>query len=386
MGQILFAGGGAGGVSSDETTVTADKVLNGETYLGTDTDDEVGTGTMPNIGSVHKFVGFDEKYPIPKGYHDGTGFVTGKSLKAQLDFNNAVHATDSGTNDQGIWMRFPKGYYEENGRNDAWVYRTAGEMKEIFKSLYGVGSVSGFNVSSSDDPSTWGRATVSLTGLATGSSKPWAGCWVFVDDKPKGAIFTPNGTLEVKNLSEGNHKFNVRNFYGCNYNLDMSMAVSGDWVGEKYCQVYRHKNITNQVPQLTQHYLSSKENHYNGPCYYYDTTLPVSVIGRTLNISIDYNFNINGDRAVFYPLVQKFVKTSNNNYSYQTLHTTPSHLEMGNDGSSGTYTISFKINQDSAQNIESVYFKLKGGLHYGNNFDSEGSHFVYAYIKDVWFT
>ena len=43
---------GGGGVSSDETTVVASQVLTGKTYLGSDTDDEAGTGTMPNIQAV----------------------------------------------------------------------------------------------------------------------------------------------------------------------------------------------------------------------------------------------------------------------------------------------------------------------------------------------
>lgn len=43
---IILGGGGAGGVSSDEVTVTADKVLAGCTYVGADTNDEIGTGTM----------------------------------------------------------------------------------------------------------------------------------------------------------------------------------------------------------------------------------------------------------------------------------------------------------------------------------------------------
>lgn len=53
MGKVMInAGGGGGGVSSDETNVVASQVLSGKTYLGADTNDEVGTGTMPNIAAV----------------------------------------------------------------------------------------------------------------------------------------------------------------------------------------------------------------------------------------------------------------------------------------------------------------------------------------------
>ncbi len=43
---------GGGGITSDETTVTASHVLANDTYLGADTNDEAGTGTMPNIQAV----------------------------------------------------------------------------------------------------------------------------------------------------------------------------------------------------------------------------------------------------------------------------------------------------------------------------------------------
>ena len=50
MGKVLITGGGgAGGMSDDMTAsngVTADLVPNGQTYIGADTDDEIGTGTM----------------------------------------------------------------------------------------------------------------------------------------------------------------------------------------------------------------------------------------------------------------------------------------------------------------------------------------------------
>ena len=52
MGKVMINAGGGGGVSSNETNVVASQVLSGKTYLGADTNDEVGTGTMPNIAAV----------------------------------------------------------------------------------------------------------------------------------------------------------------------------------------------------------------------------------------------------------------------------------------------------------------------------------------------
>ena len=46
-GRTNLAGGG--GVGSDETTATKDKVLKDYTYLGADTDDEIGTGTIESM-------------------------------------------------------------------------------------------------------------------------------------------------------------------------------------------------------------------------------------------------------------------------------------------------------------------------------------------------
>ena len=43
MGKIWMTGGGGSGTGSDECTATADDVLKGKTYVGSDTDDEAGT-------------------------------------------------------------------------------------------------------------------------------------------------------------------------------------------------------------------------------------------------------------------------------------------------------------------------------------------------------
>ena len=52
MGKVLISGGAGGGVSSDDTTTIAAHVLEGDTYLGSDTDDEAGTGIMTNVAAT----------------------------------------------------------------------------------------------------------------------------------------------------------------------------------------------------------------------------------------------------------------------------------------------------------------------------------------------
>lgn len=54
MGKIFITGGSGGGTSSDELTVTSENVLEGESYVGSDTDDEIGTGTMKDYSGVEQ--------------------------------------------------------------------------------------------------------------------------------------------------------------------------------------------------------------------------------------------------------------------------------------------------------------------------------------------
>lgn len=49
MANVLIVGGGGSGGLSDDTTAKSPQVLEEYTYIGNDTDDEVGTGTMKNL-------------------------------------------------------------------------------------------------------------------------------------------------------------------------------------------------------------------------------------------------------------------------------------------------------------------------------------------------
>lgn len=83
MSECIFTGTGGGGVSSDELNARAAQVLAGRSYVGADTEDEAGTGTMPNIGGVRRTLHAGESMAIPQGYHDGTGAVAVVSLAEQ---------------------------------------------------------------------------------------------------------------------------------------------------------------------------------------------------------------------------------------------------------------------------------------------------------------
>lgn len=120
MGKIWMTGGGGSGTGSDECTATADDVLKGKTYVGSDTDDEAGTGSleltgtaadsqvlsgqtyyntdakakrtgsMANRGAVNQELNAGGSYTIPAGYHNGSGKVTAKGLAGQTAGNAAA--------------------------------------------------------------------------------------------------------------------------------------------------------------------------------------------------------------------------------------------------------------------------------------------------------
>lgn len=140
MAQAYVVGGGGGGVGSEELTATANNVLKGNTYVGADTNDDIGTGTleltgnataadvasgktfysnnphsrqtgslalsgnatagnvlngatfynntftkqtgnMPNNNAWGGSVGRNESLKVPAGYHNGNGVVTGPAME-----------------------------------------------------------------------------------------------------------------------------------------------------------------------------------------------------------------------------------------------------------------------------------------------------------------
>lgn len=278
MGQILFSGSGGGTVTSDELTATKELVLEGKSYVGSDTDDEAGTGTMKNIGSIDygpslTISGNNLYCRMNSGAHIQNASSGYPEVAYDLDtVRNAINYTDSsrvlpntticgmtgtmpthssgqhansnGVNNSGIWMYVPYGYYYNEGNNQAWVYRTKAEMKDTFKSAYGVNSCSGFNLSSSDDPSNWGKISVGLKGLSNGSNQPWYGCSVYVDNTWKANIEgNTTGSTTISELSEGSHSVKVKNYYRCNTDLDSSGVVWGSEQSAGSVTAYRSKTL-----------------------------------------------------------------------------------------------------------------------------------------------
>lgn len=84
-GIVLQNGGGGG--ASDELTAAAANVLAGRTYVGADTEDEAGAGTMPDNGAMQRVLRAGENISIPKGYHNGSGTVRAAPLAEQTPGN-----------------------------------------------------------------------------------------------------------------------------------------------------------------------------------------------------------------------------------------------------------------------------------------------------------
>lgn len=115
MGKVLITGGGgAGGMSDDMTAangVTADLVPKGQTYIGADTDDEIGTGTMDlaehaNANPAHVLNGekfYNNNDQLPANPAVGTMPNIGAldtTTKARLNGNNLVLGMTNGAHIQ----------------------------------------------------------------------------------------------------------------------------------------------------------------------------------------------------------------------------------------------------------------------------------------------
>ncbi|HJA72411.1 MAG TPA: hypothetical protein IAA07_12710 [Candidatus Lachnoclostridium stercoravium] len=107
MATAILMKGGGGGAGSDELTASADKVLSGYTYVGADTDDEAGSGSMASIGALdaaksvatgsnnvyfrisrgahltNSSSGYPEAYAPYSSVASAVGLTSGKLLKGQ---------------------------------------------------------------------------------------------------------------------------------------------------------------------------------------------------------------------------------------------------------------------------------------------------------------
>jgi len=88
---------GGGGIGSDEVSATKDYVLSGKTYVGADTSDEIGIGTMDNNGTTgNQSINAGSSFLVKKGYHAQNFSVGANSLASQTSATAAVSDILSG--------------------------------------------------------------------------------------------------------------------------------------------------------------------------------------------------------------------------------------------------------------------------------------------------
>lgn len=119
MGDVNVTPGGGSGVDSDNATASAADILSGKT-AGIAGADEPVAGTMPNNGAWRGAAAMNSSITIPRGYHDGSGAVSGPSVpyqNAEVDGDRA-YATNISCGPGQINLGVRNGYYL-NGVN--WI-------------------------------------------------------------------------------------------------------------------------------------------------------------------------------------------------------------------------------------------------------------------------
>ncbi|MCQ2148561.1 MAG: hypothetical protein MJZ16_13775 [Bacteroidales bacterium] len=107
MGIAHIMGFGGNGVYSEDLTAKKDTVLAGSTYVGNDTNDEAGTGTMPDKRNTNAAFssmtrnGSNISIKVPYGYYDSTSNILipsgnfGNAVKTQVLEGKTFTSTDT---------------------------------------------------------------------------------------------------------------------------------------------------------------------------------------------------------------------------------------------------------------------------------------------------
>lgn len=104
MGRALRSGGG-GGISSDELTATADKVLSGYTYVGQDSDDDINIGSIPSQAAKTVIPSTSAQTALSAGYYT-TGAITVAAIPNQKSDSGNVTLNSTTTT-----KSYAAGYY-----------------------------------------------------------------------------------------------------------------------------------------------------------------------------------------------------------------------------------------------------------------------------------
>ena len=88
---LVYAGDG-----SDECSARAEDVLTGKNYIGADTNDDPGPGSMADNGAQASTLGPGGSVTIKKGYHNGSGKISTTTLAAETQATAAAAFIRSG--------------------------------------------------------------------------------------------------------------------------------------------------------------------------------------------------------------------------------------------------------------------------------------------------
>ena len=152
-----------GGVGSDELTATVAQVLSGYTAVTKDSDDEIGTGTMPNRGAVSQALNAGDSYTVPQGYHNGSGKITANSLASQTPANAVASNLTSG---KTAWV------------NGKLVTGNGGDNQTFYNNGYAAGYNTPRNniVAQGGYENNWGARNVTVP---SGNYKVVIGLWAY---------------------------------------------------------------------------------------------------------------------------------------------------------------------------------------------------------------
>lgn len=245
MGKVLSSGGGGGTIFSSDLTVKAGHVLKGDSYVGNDTNDDTGVGTMPNIAAIDDGLSLSQSgnklycrmhngahiqnassgYPevsfdlasVRKavGYTDTSKVLTGTAIagangtmKNLSDAPNTRFQSGNSTpvliGDAGFWSTNTDGkarlqirYNGTQGfiKPNTLIGVEKGTLKSAVISAYGIASVTSFKISQ------YNTKTVLCSWAKPANGKMWSG--VVVRAKQGGYPANVNDGTEITGGTNG---------------------------------------------------------------------------------------------------------------------------------------------------------------------------------------
>ena len=124
MGNVIMCAGG-GGVKSDDVTATLANVLEGKTALTSDSDDDIGTGTMPECGAITLAPTGNNTLTSGEGHYDSV--TADGSLAYAAGFSDKkLHRVSIGSGGNGTYSATSiPGYQSMTVDNFAFVVASA---------------------------------------------------------------------------------------------------------------------------------------------------------------------------------------------------------------------------------------------------------------------